>query len=83
MSEQLQSLASNYFYVIPFALLLTFVWHKIEKTKNKHPSKNSVLNQNHLYRLMGFIAVLTFTIVYANKPLPKLEESIIVSPADF
>ena len=83
MSEQLHNFASNYLFVIPAALVLTAIWFKMEKSKTKSPYKNTILNNAFLYRLLGFVAVLTFALVYANKPLPGLEESIIVSPADF
>lgn len=83
MNEQLHSLASNYAYVIPAALVLTFLFYKFEQSKHRHPSKNVILNQGLLYRLLGFVAILSFALVYLNKPLPSLEETINVAPADF
>ena len=83
MNEQVHNFASNYLYVIPFAVAMTFIWYKIEKNKCKSTAKHTILNNSFLTRLLGFVAILTFALVYANKPLPGLEESIIVSPADF
>ena len=83
MNEQLHNFASNYVYVIPLVLVLTFAYFKFEQSNHRHPSKNAVLNQGCLYRLLGFIAILTFALVYLNKPLPSLEETINVAPADF
>ena len=83
MNEQLHHFAGNYILVIPVALILTAIWFKIEKNRCKHSSKNAILNNTFLYRLLGFVGLLTFALVYLNKPLPGLEESIIVRPADF
>jgi hypothetical protein len=83
MDEQLNKFASNYLIIIPIALILTFVFYNFERTRHNHPSKNAVFNQGFLYRLLTFVAILTFGLVYANKPLPGLEETINVAPADF
>lgn len=83
MNEQLHNFASNYVYIIPFVALLTFLWFKMEKSKTKNTAKYAILNNGFLSRLLAFVTIITFTLVYLNKPLPGLEESIIVSPADF
>jgi hypothetical protein len=82
MNDKIQSMASNYLYVIPFALIIATIWFKLEKHNMKHPSKNTIMGNTFFYRFLAFVGVLTFIIVYANKPI-SLDDSIVVAPADF
>lgn len=85
MNEQLHSLASNYLFAIPIVLLLTYVWLRFEKSRAAKSSKSakSYFDNAFIMRHALFVAALAFLLIMLNKPLPGLEESIIVSPADF
>ena len=85
MNEQLHSFASNYIIAIPVVLLATFIWLHFEKKRAAKSSKSakSYFDSSYVTRNMMFVAVLAFLLILLNKPLPGLEESIIVTPADF
>jgi hypothetical protein len=83
MNEQLHSIASNYLYAVPLAMLISALWFTFEKSKVKHNAKHVIMDNSFFMRNIVFIGVLSFILIFLNKPLPGLEESIIVSPADF
>jgi hypothetical protein len=83
MSEQLHSFASNYLYAVPAVMVIAWFWFVFEKSRIRHTAKNTILNNAFLIRNVVFIGAIAFLLILLNKPLPGLEESIIVSPADF
>ena len=83
MNEQIHAIATNFLYAVPITMLITGIFLQVQKTKLKNPAKNTILNNSFIFRNSLFVGLLTFVILYLGKPLPGLEESIIVSPADF
>ena len=83
MNEQLHTFATSYFYAVPTAIALMALFLYFQKSKIKNVSKNTILSTGFILRNAIFVGVLTFALIYFGKPLPGLEESIIVKPADF
>ena len=83
MFEQLHGFATNWIYMVPFMMLCVAAWLKFEKSQKSNPSKSSVLNNQFILRNSLLAGFITFLIMYFGRPLPSLDESIIVSPADF
>jgi uncharacterized membrane protein len=80
MNENIHYIASNYIYIVPFSILLTMAFLQWQKQVGK---KNQIVDSTFIIRNALFVGLLVFVIVYLNKPLPSLEESLFVSPADF
>lgn len=83
MNEQLHSIASNYFYAVPLTMAIAALWFKFEKSRVKHGAKHVIMDNSFFMRNIGFVGALAFLLILLNKPLPGLEESLIVTPADF
>jgi len=83
MNEQMHDFATNYVVAIPIAMVLTGLWLMFQKSKIKNSAKNQIMNNSFVMRNVFFVGILVFLIMYLGRPLPGLEESIIVRPADF
>ena len=82
-SEKIHSVATNIAFIVPITMAITAGWLIFQKSKIQHSAKNIVMNNSYLMRNVAFVGVVTLLLVYFNKPLPSLEESINVRPADF
>lgn len=83
MNEQVHALATNYLYAVPAVMVLTYVWLWLQKNRIKHTAKHIIFDGKYMLRNVLFFGAVAFLLLYLGKPLPGLEESIIVSPAPF
>lgn len=83
MIDQLNTFATNYAYAVPSAILLTVFWLYFQKQRVRTASKMISIDTPFIVRNSVFVGLLVFAVVYFGKPLPALEESMYVSPADF
>jgi hypothetical protein len=81
--EDLHSYATNPVLMVPLVIGITFLFLHFQKMKLKNPGKNAILDQSFMIRNALFVGAIAGALVYFGRPLPGLEESIIVSPADF
>lgn len=82
MNDKIQAIASNYLYVIPIVMLLFAVVFRAQKVKGKNGKTPSVDNA-FILRNSVFAGVVAAFLLYFNKPLPGLEDTIDVRPANF
>ncbi len=81
MQDQLHSFATNYMYAVPAVMVLTAAWLHFQKTRMK--AHKTLIDTKFMTRNALFAGVLAFLLIYLGRPLPSLEESINVLPADF
>jgi len=81
MQDQLHGFATNYIYAVPAAMALTALWLHFQKTRMK--THKTLIDTKFITRNSIFAGLVAFMLVYLGKPLPLLEESINVSPANF
>lgn len=81
MQEQLHAFATSYIYAVPAAMLLTAAWLQFQKSRMK--AHKTLIDSKFITRNTVFAGVVAFLLLYFGRPLPLLEESINVSPADF
>ena len=81
MQDQLHAFASSYIYAVPATMLLTAIWFHFQKSRMK--THKSLIDNKFITKNSVFVGCLAFVLLYLGRPLPLLEESINVSPADF
>lgn len=64
-------------------MIVTAIFLYFQKSKIKNSAKNNIITNSFILRNVAFVGIVAFALIYFGKPLPSLEESIIVKPADF
>ena len=82
MNDQINAIAVNALYVVPFVVLLNFISLKIQKSAIKNNSKNVILNTGFIVKNSLFVGLIVFLVMYLGAPLP-FDDNILVRPADF
>lgn len=83
MNEQIHGFATNYFYAVPAVMALTYIWLWWQKGQAKHSAKHILFDNKYMIRNVIFFGAVAALLMYLGRPLPGLEESIIVSQAPF
>ncbi len=78
--DQLRIVTGNYFFMVPVTVLIVYLVLRAQKQSN---GKNVVLDDSALWKNSVFVGLLMGVVLYLNKPLPGLEDSINVRPANF
>lgn len=81
MQDQLHAFATNYMYAVPATVVLTAAWLHLQKTRMK--VHKNLIDNKFITRNAIFAGIIAFLLLYFGRPLPLLEESINVLPADF
>jgi len=81
--ETAHSVATNYTYVIPIAIILYGGVLYVQKCKLKCSKKEACVSYPFITRNALFVGFLVFLILYFNKPMEDLDESMYVTPAPF
>jgi type IV secretory pathway TrbL component len=82
MNEQLHYFSTNYHLAVPATVFLTmgFLYWQKRTIKNKN---TDIIDSTFILRNSLFVGVVALFLIYFNKPLPSLEESLLVTPAEF
>jgi hypothetical protein len=83
MNEQVHTFATSYLYAVPAVMLLTYLWLWWQKSQVRHTAKHIIFDNKFFLRNTVFFGAITMLLLYLGRPLPGLEESIIVSQAPF
>jgi hypothetical protein len=79
MNDQIHTFVTNPAIAACIVGVLLAGWFKYQHKK----SKVVALDNTFIMRNVLFVSVLVAGIVYFGQPLPPLEESMFVAPADF